>query len=60
MVELLEREIEEYYKMDFDFFDDRYFGRVVFICVLGYFMKILFKSEEFMNKVIYGGFYLIF
>lgn len=58
MAELLERETEEYYKMDPDPFDDRHPGRAVPTCALGHLMKTLFKSEEFMNKVTQGGLYL--
>lgn len=58
MAELLERETEEYYKMDPDPFDDRHPGRAVPTCALGHLMKTLFKSEEFMNKVTHGGLYL--
>lgn len=57
MAELLERETEEYYKMDPDPFDDRHPGRAVPTCALGHLMKTLFKSEEFMNKVTNGGLY---
>lgn len=52
MAELLERETEEYYKMDPDPFDDRHPGRAVPTCALGHLMKTLFKSEEFMNKLV--------
>lgn len=51
MAELLERETEEYYKMDPDPFDDRHPGRAVPTCALGHLMKTLFKNEDFMNKV---------
>ena len=51
MAELLERETEEYYKMDPDPFDDRHPGRAVPMCALGHLMKTLFKNEDFMNKV---------
>nr|XP_022300005.1 DDB1- and CUL4-associated factor 1-like isoform X2 [Crassostrea virginica] len=52
MAELLERETEEYYKMDPDPFDDRHPGRAVPTCALGHLMKTLFKNEDFMNKLV--------
>ncbi|XP_062610768.1 DDB1- and CUL4-associated factor 1-like [Saccostrea cucullata] len=52
MAELLEKETEEYYKMDPDPFDDRHPGRAVPTCALGHLMKTLFKNEDFMSKLI--------
>ncbi|XP_074658215.1 DDB1- and CUL4-associated factor 1-like [Tubulanus polymorphus] len=50
--ELLEKETEAYYKMDPDPFDDRHPGRADPLCTLGHLLKVLFKNEEFMNKLV--------
>ncbi|KAK3101991.1 hypothetical protein FSP39_007955 [Pinctada imbricata] len=51
MAELIETETEAYFKMDPDPFDDRHPGRANPTCALGHLMKLLFKNEDFMNKL---------
>ena len=50
--EIIERETEEFYKMDPDPFDDRHPGRSNPTCTLGHLMKALFKNDNFMNKLV--------
>uniref|UniRef100_A0A8C4R3X2 DDB1- and CUL4-associated factor 1 n=1 Tax=Eptatretus burgeri TaxID=7764 RepID=A0A8C4R3X2_EPTBU len=50
--ELIEKETEEYHKVDPDPFDDRHPGRADPECVLGYLLKILFKNDDFMNSLV--------
>lgn len=50
--ELIEKETEEFYKMDPDPFDDRHPGRSNPTCTLGHLMKALFKNDDFMNKLV--------
>ncbi|KAL3852286.1 hypothetical protein ACJMK2_015948 [Sinanodonta woodiana] len=52
LAEIVERETEEYYKMDPDPFDDRHPGRANPNCTLGHIFKTLFKNEDFMNKLV--------
>uniref|UniRef100_H3DKK3 DDB1- and CUL4-associated factor 1 n=1 Tax=Tetraodon nigroviridis TaxID=99883 RepID=H3DKK3_TETNG len=50
--ELVEKETEEYHKVDPDPFDDRHPGRADPECVLGHLLKILFKNDDFMNALV--------
>ncbi|KAG7472926.1 hypothetical protein MATL_G00114110 [Megalops atlanticus] len=50
--ELIERETEEYHKVDPDPFDDRHPGRADPECMLGHLLKILFKNDDFMNALV--------
>ncbi|XP_056129315.1 DDB1- and CUL4-associated factor 1-like [Lampris incognitus] len=50
--ELVERETEEYHKVDPDPFDDRHPGRADPECILGHLLKILFKNDDFMNALV--------
>ncbi|XP_076077249.1 DDB1- and CUL4-associated factor 1-like [Mytilus galloprovincialis] len=50
--DIIERETEEFYKMDPDPFDDRHPGRSNPTCTLGHLMKALFKNDNFMNKLV--------
>uniref|UniRef100_A0A3P8WZD7 DDB1- and CUL4-associated factor 1 n=1 Tax=Cynoglossus semilaevis TaxID=244447 RepID=A0A3P8WZD7_CYNSE len=50
--ELVEKETEEYHKVDPDPFDDRHPGRADPECVLGHLLKILFKNDDFMNTLV--------
>ncbi|XP_061430043.1 LOW QUALITY PROTEIN: DDB1- and CUL4-associated factor 1 [Lethenteron reissneri] len=50
--DLIERETEEYHKADPDPFDDRHPGRADPECMLGHLLKMLFKSDDFMNALV--------
>lgn len=52
MAEILERETEEYYKMDPDPFDDRHPAHTMPVCALGHLMRTLSKNDDFMNTVL--------
>ena len=51
MCEIIEKETENYMKLDQDPFDDRHPARVDPECDLGYLMTVLFKKDDFMNQV---------
>ncbi|XP_055999036.1 DDB1- and CUL4-associated factor 1-like isoform X3 [Ostrea edulis] len=51
MAEILERETEEYYKMDPDPFDDRHPAHTMPVCALGHLMRTLSKNDDFMNTL---------
>ena len=53
LAELLETETENYLKMDPDPFDDRNPSRNP-NCSFGHMLKIIFKKEVFMQKVIFA------
>lgn len=52
LAEIIESETEAYMKMDPDPFDERHPSRAYPNCSLGYTLKILFRKELFMTKVI--------
>lgn len=52
IAELVEKEVEAYLKMDPDPFDDRHPSRAYPDCTLGHLLKILFKNDNFMNKLV--------
>lgn len=51
IAEVVEKETEAYLKMDPDPFDDRHPIRARPDCSLGLVLKVLFRNEDFMNKV---------
>lgn len=53
LAEIVEMEIESYMKMDPDPFDERHPSRADPNCNLGYVLKVIFKKDAFMNKVLY-------
>lgn len=52
IAELIERETEAYLKMDPDPFDDRHPSRAHPDCSFGHVLKVLFKNDDFMNKLV--------
>ena len=64
---LVEKEIETWYRTDPDPFDDRHPGRSDPECSLGNVLKVIFKNENLMNKVcfdrnvmvIFNGFFYL-
>lgn len=53
LAEIVETEIEAYMKMDPDPFDERHPSRADPNCQLGHVLKVIFKKDAFMNKVIF-------
>lgn len=51
MAEAIEKETENYFKLDPDPFDDRHPSRVYPDCALGELFTSLFKDDDFMNNV---------
>ena len=49
---LVEKETQEWSKIDPDPFDDRHPGRADPTCSLGHVLKAIFKNDNFMNKLI--------
>ena len=52
MAEIVEKETESYYKMDPDPFDDRHPSRARPDCSLGILLKMIFKNDDFMNRLV--------
>lgn len=52
LAEIIESETESYMKMDPDPFDERHPSRAYPSCSLGYTLKILFRKELFMTKLV--------
>lgn len=52
IAEFVEKETEAYLKMDPDPFDDRHPSRAKPECGLGNLLKVIFKHEEFMSKLV--------
>ncbi|XP_058802431.1 protein mahjong isoform X2 [Phymastichus coffea] len=52
LAEIIEQETENYYKMDPDPFDERHPSRTDPDCDFGHILKILFRKEIFMTKLI--------
>lgn len=52
LAELFEQETENYLKMDPDPFDERHPSRADPDCALGHMLKVIFRKDAFMNKVI--------
>lgn len=53
MAEIIEGETEQYLKLDPDPFDDRHPCRTHPTCALGHSLKVLFKKETFMTKLVH-------
>lgn len=53
LAEIIEVETDNYLKMDPDPFDERHPSRADPDCQLGHILKILFKKDILMTKVIY-------
>lgn len=53
LAEIIEIETENYLKMDPDPFDERHPSRTDPDCKLGQILKLLFRKDNFMNKVFY-------
>lgn len=51
LAEIVETEMESYMKMDPDPFDERHPSRADPNCNLGHVLKVIFKKDAFMNKV---------
>lgn len=51
LAEIIEVETENYLKMDPDPFDERHPSRTDPECKLGQILKVLFRKDNFMNKV---------
>ncbi|KAJ8687973.1 hypothetical protein QAD02_023768 [Eretmocerus hayati] len=52
LAEIIEQETENYYKMDPDPFDERHPSRTDPDCNFGHILKVLFRKEIFMTKLI--------
>ena len=52
LAEIIELETENYLKMDPDPFDERHPSRTDPECNFGHILKVLFRKENFMTKVI--------
>ncbi|XP_071806526.1 DDB1- and CUL4-associated factor 1-like [Asterias amurensis] len=52
MCEIIEKETENYMKLDQDPFDDRHPARVDPECDLGHLMTVLFNKDDFMNQLV--------
>lgn len=52
LAELIEIETENYLKMDPDPFDERHPSRTDPDCKLGQILKLLFRKDNFMNKLV--------
>ncbi|XP_075228537.1 lisH and WD40 domain-containing protein mahjong isoform X6 [Lycorma delicatula] len=52
LAELIEAQAENYMKMDPDPFDERHPSRADPTCALGQMLKILFRKDNFMNKLV--------
>lgn len=52
LAEIVETEIEAYMKMDPDPFDERHPSRADPNCQLGHVLKVIFKKDAFMNKLV--------
>ncbi|XP_070545766.1 DDB1- and CUL4-associated factor 1-like [Ptychodera flava] len=52
MSEIVERETENFLKSDPDPFDDRHPARTDPSCALGQLLRVLFKNDSFMNRLI--------
>ncbi|CAB0012642.1 unnamed protein product [Nesidiocoris tenuis] len=52
MAEIIEAESEAFMKMDPDPFDERHPSRAYPNSTLGYTLKVLFRKEQFMNKLV--------
>ncbi|KAK6624133.1 hypothetical protein RUM44_010991 [Polyplax serrata] len=52
LAEIVEAEIEAYMKMDPDPFDERHPSRADPNCNLGHVLKVIFKKDAFMNKLV--------
>ncbi|KAI5729591.1 hypothetical protein M8J76_004335 [Diaphorina citri] len=53
LAEKIERETENYFKGDPDPFDERHPSRADPNCALGHILKVLFKKDNFMNKLVH-------
>lgn len=51
LAEIIEAETENYMKMDPDPFDERHPSRTDPDCKLGQILKLLFRKDNFMNRV---------
>ncbi|XP_034255066.1 DDB1- and CUL4-associated factor 1 isoform X2 [Thrips palmi] len=52
LAELFEQETENYLKMDPDPFDERHPSRADPDCSLGHMLKVIFRKDAFMNKLV--------
>ncbi|KDR23940.1 protein mahjong [Zootermopsis nevadensis] len=52
LAEIIEAETENYMKMDPDPFDERHPSRADPDCALGHILKVLFRKDSFMNKLV--------
>lgn len=52
LAEIIETETENYMKMDPDPFDERHPSRADPSCALGHMLKVLFRKDSFMNKLV--------
>ncbi|XP_054275283.1 protein mahjong-like isoform X2 [Macrosteles quadrilineatus] len=52
LAELIEAETDNYNKMDPDPFDERHPNRADPNCALGHMLKVLFRKDSFMNKLV--------
>ncbi|KAK7868719.1 hypothetical protein R5R35_008241 [Gryllus longicercus] len=52
LAEIIEAETENYMKMDPDPFDERHPSRADPDCALGHILKVLFRKDNFMNKLV--------
>lgn len=52
LAELFEQETENYLKMDPDPFDERHPSRADPDCALGHMLKVIFRKDAFMNKLV--------
>ncbi|XP_038069223.1 DDB1- and CUL4-associated factor 1-like [Patiria miniata] len=52
MCEIVEKETDNYIKLDQDPFDDRHPARVDPDCNLGHLMTVLFNKDDFMNQLV--------
>uniref|UniRef100_A0A8D8ZHS1 Protein mahjong n=2 Tax=Cacopsylla melanoneura TaxID=428564 RepID=A0A8D8ZHS1_9HEMI len=53
LAEKIEEETENYFKGDPDPFDERHPSRADPNCALGHILKVLFKKDNFMNKLVH-------
>nr|CAD7417090.1 unnamed protein product [Timema poppensis] len=52
LAELIEAQTENYLKMDPDPFDERHPSRTDPDCALGHILKVVFRKDAFMNKLV--------
>lgn len=53
LAEIIELEKENYYKMDPDPFDERHPSRAYPDCNFGHILKVLFRKDSFITKVLF-------